>query len=156
MPTTQKEVILDAEIIGWSGMQRAEIAREIAHQREEIARRLKLYRQGRPPLCVKNRVTVVVDDGVATGSTMLATLYALRKQEPARLVLAIPVGPSEVVKRLAGACDQVVVLATPDPFGAVGRCYRQFDQTSDNELITLLASAGQLRMDAAGMLRKAA
>jgi Predicted phosphoribosyltransferases len=75
---------------------------------------------------------------VATGSTVLAALRALRKQSPARLILAIPVGPVDTVARLARECDQTVVLATPEPFWAVGRFYMRFDQTQDEEVVRLL------------------
>ena len=85
--------------------------------------------------------TILVDDGVATGSTVLASLRALRKQKPARLILAIPIGPGDTVQRLACECDQVVVWDTPYPFCAVGRFYVRFDQTEDEEVVELLAES---------------
>ena len=101
---------------------------------------MQVYRQNRLPLDVQNKTVVLIDDGVATGSTVLASLRALRQQNPARLILAIPVGPADTMNRLADECDQVVVVSTPEPFYAVGRFYERFEQTSDEEVVELLKS----------------
>jgi predicted phosphoribosyltransferase len=132
------EVWLDETLIAELRLSLKEIARETELQRKEIARRLATYRQDRPPLDLKNKTVVIADDGIATGATMLAALRALHKQAPARLILAIPVGPPETIQRLTRECDQVVVLDTPEPFWAVGRFYIHFGQTSDEEVIALL------------------
>lgn len=137
--TSTGEVVLDETLIVELRLSHKEIEREIEYQRQEIARRLTVYRKHRPPLDVQNKTVVITDDGVATGSTMLAALRALRQSQPARLILAIPVGPPETIQRLGQECDQVVVLATPEPFWAVGRFYLHFGQTSDEEVIELLA-----------------
>lgn len=137
--TSTGEVLLDETLIVELRLSQKEIEREIEYQRQEIARRLEMYRKDRPPLEVQNQTVVITDDGVATGSTMLAALRALRQAQPARLILAIPVGPPETIQRLGQECDQVVVLATPEPFWAVGRFYIHFGQTSDEEVIELLA-----------------
>ena len=133
------EVLLDETLVAELRLSEKEIAREVEYQRKEIARRLAAFRRDRPPLDVKNKTVVLVDDGVATGSTTLAALRALRKQQPTRLILAIPVGPADTVQRLGRECDQVVVLDTPEPFWAVGRFYVQFEQTSDAEVLELLS-----------------
>ena len=137
--TSTGEVLLDEELIAELRLSEKEIAREAEHQRKEIARRLAMFRRDRPPLDVKNKTAVLVNDGVATGSTTLAALRALRKQQPTRLILAIPVGPADAVQRLGRECDQVVVLDTPEPFWAVGRFYTHFDQTGDAEVMELLS-----------------
>jgi putative phosphoribosyl transferase len=141
--TSSGEVLLDDILVRELRISEKEIAREVERQRAEIARRLGTFRQARPPLDVKNKTVVLIDDGVATGSTVLASLRALRQQNPARLILAIPVGPSETLQRLSCECDQLVVLETPEPFYAVGRFYMRFDQTTDAEVVELLRQAIQ-------------
>lgn len=136
--TSTGEVLLDELLVAELRLSPKEIAREVEHQRKEIGRRLDVFRKDRAPLDLKNRTVVIVDDGIATGSTMLAALRALRQQKPARLILAIPVGPPETIQRLACECDQVIVLDTPEPFWAVGRFYMQFGQTGDEEVVELL------------------
>ncbi len=136
--TSTGEILLDDLLVRELHIDESDIVREAEHQRKEIERRMKAYRQERPPLDVQNKTVVLIDDGVATGSTVLASLRALRKQHPAKLILAIPVGPAETIHRLARECDHLVVLDTPEPFWAVGRFYLQFGQTSDEEVITLL------------------
>ena len=91
----------------------------------------------------RDRVAVLVDDGIATGATMRAAVLATRGVNPARLIVAAPVAPAEVLGRFAGISDAVVVLATPEPFGAVGACYAFFDQTTDEEVIDLLVKASR-------------
>lgn len=139
--TSTGEIVLDELLIDDLRLSENEIAREIKHQRAEIARRLQAYRGDRPPLDLKNKIVVVVDDGIATGSTMLAALRAVRQMEPARVILAIPIGARDAVERLARECDQVVALETPEPFWAVGRYYARFEQTSDEQVIALLEQA---------------
>ena len=136
--TSTGEVLLDELLVAELRLSPKEIAREVERQRKEIGRRLDVFRKDRAPLDLKNRTVVIVDDGIATGSTMLAALRALRQQKPARLILAIPVGPPETMQRLACECDQVIVLDTPEPFWAVGRFYMQFGQTGDEEVVELL------------------
>jgi putative phosphoribosyl transferase len=113
---------------------RQEVAREVA----EIERRRALYRPDRPPLEAEARTAIVVDDGIATGGTMKAVLTALRELRPKRLVLAVPIAPADSLAELAPFADEVVALATPQPFYAVGAYYRDFTQTTDEEVIGLL------------------
>ena len=119
------------------------LEREIAAQESEIERRQHAYREGRPPVAVRGQVAVVVDDGVATGGTAIAALRWAREQGATRVILAVPVAPRQALARLAAEADEVVVLETPEPFFAVGEWYRDFDQTSDREVVSALArSAG--------------
>ncbi len=141
--TSSGELVRDEDLIDELRLSEKDIAREVEYQRGEIARRLALFRGKLSPLDVAEKTVVLVDDGVATGSTVLAALRALRKQSSARLILAIPVGPADTVARLARECDQTVVLATPVPFWAVGRFYMQFDQTQDEEVVRLLEEAAR-------------
>lgn len=107
----------------------------------EIGRRRQLYLRGRAPLDVRGRTVVVVDDGIATGTTMRAALQSLRRGRPARLVLAVPVAARESLALLRPQVDQVVCLAEPSPFVAVGRHYVEFDQVSDVEVLSALDRA---------------
>jgi predicted phosphoribosyltransferase len=119
------------------------LEREIAAQEAEIARREHAYREGRPGSDVAGSVAIVVDDGVATGGTAVAALRWARSQGAARVILAVPVAPAASLERLRAEADEIVVLATPDPFFAVGEWYRNFEQTSDSEVVAALArSAG--------------
>jgi putative phosphoribosyl transferase len=145
--TSTGEVLLDELLVTELRLSEKEIAREVAQQRKEIARRLAAFRRNRPPLDLQNKTVVIVDDGIATGSTMLAALRALRRQKIERLILAIPVGPPETVQRLACECDQVIVLDMPEPFWAVGRFYIHFGQTSDEEVIELLDAAPNVKRE---------
>jgi putative phosphoribosyl transferase len=133
--------VLDERMLRTLGVSPDYLDREIAEQEEEIRRRAEAYRRGRPPVELQDRVAVVVDDGVATGGTAAAALRWARSQGAARVVLAVPVAPSEAVRRLLEECDEVVCLGTPEPFMAVGQWYRSFPQTSDDAVIALLDEA---------------
>jgi predicted phosphoribosyltransferase len=110
-------------------------------ERRELERREQLYRIGQPSLDLRARTVLVVDDGLATGSTMGAAIAALRHLNPARIVVAVPVGAPDTCHRLRALADEVVCAETPSPFDAVGLWYERFDQTSDEEVIALLRAA---------------
>jgi predicted phosphoribosyltransferase/dienelactone hydrolase len=118
-----------------------------AREAEELDRRRRLYRGNAPPAPVRDRTVVVVDDGIATGVTAAAAARVLKAQGAARVVLAVPICPAGTPERIDGEIDEVVALAAPERFGSVGAWYDDFSQTSDEEVIELLASA---RGDAAG------
>ena len=135
--------VLDPRMVAGLGVSDEYLEREIAAQESEIERRQHAYREGRPPVAVRGQVAVVVDDGVATGGTAIAALRWAREQGATRVILAVPVAPRQALARLAAEADEVVVLETPEPFFAVGEWYRDFDQTSDREVVSALArSAG--------------
>lgn len=118
------------------------IERQAAHELREIARRRERYLAGRAPLPVAGATVVLVDDGVATGTTVRAALRALRRRAPARVILAVPVAPPEVVDALRAEVDELVCLARPEPFAAVGCHYVDFRQVDDDAVIAALATTG--------------
>lgn len=118
-----------------------ELEAVIARERKELERRVQRFRQGRPPPQVKGRTVIVVDDGIATGGTVRAALDALKRLEPAHIVLAVPVAPVESARAFAGDVDEVVAAQTPDLMWSIGGFYQDFRQTSDDEVATLLERA---------------
>lgn len=112
-------------------------------EQHEIERRERTYRGDRPPPELADRVVIVIDDGIATGATMRAAVAALRQHRPTRLIVAVPTASTEACEHLRREADEVVCLATPEPYMAVGRWYRHFDQTSDEEVRTLLVQAAR-------------
>jgi predicted phosphoribosyltransferase len=119
------------------------VAEQKVLELEELHRRRELYTPGRLPLYVTDRVVIVIDDGLATGATMVAALHSVRQRKPARLVCAVPVAPEESVKLVRNYCDEVIVLEVPRRFAAVGQFYRSFPQLEDEEVVALLrAPAG--------------
>ena len=118
------------------------IREEVEHEVAEIKRRYQAYRGSEEPPTVTGKHVLVVDDGVATGFTMIAALESLRKREAAKLICVVPVASPRVVSRLEALADEVQCLSTPSYFGAVGEFYRDFSQVSDEEVITSLKAVG--------------
>ncbi len=140
--------VLNTDIVNAAGLTPAAIDRIEARERGELARRQTLYRGDRPAPSVRDRVVILVDDGLATGATMDAAVMALRSRSPSSIVVAVPVGARETCNRLARVADRVVCVATPDPFDAVGRWYDDFSQTTDDEVRALLAISERRAPDA--------
>jgi putative phosphoribosyl transferase len=135
------EPVFDEILLEALGLRPADLARTVAREREELRRRVAVYRGDRPLEQVKGREVVLVDDGLATGGTARAALKALRGLGPSRLVLAVPVAPPDTVHALRHLADDTVVILTPAHFGAVGAWYRRFEQLDDAEVLTALAAA---------------
>ena len=112
---------------------------EVARQKTELARRAALYRGGRERVPLIDRVVIVIDDGVATGYTLIAAVRSIRAAQAARVIAAVPVGPAEAVARLRREADRVVCLAVPDLFWAVSPYYDSFPQVSDDQVVAALA-----------------
>jgi len=107
----------------------------------EVERREQLYRDNKPPIDVSNRIVILVDDGLATGSTMKAAVAALRRQHPAKIIVAVPTAPPDACDELRPNADEVVCAVTPEPFFSVGLWYEHFEQTTDAEVSELLRRA---------------
>ena len=134
------QVLLNRDIVGQLSLPPGYIHNEAHRQLREIERRRAQYVGERKPVSVTGRTVIVVDDGIATGSTVRAALRAVRQKKPARLILAVPVGAPETIESLRSECDELVCLAAPAPFQAVGVHYRDFSQTTDEEVKRLLAA----------------
>lgn len=130
------ELILDEQLIGELNISDRDVQEVVAHESALKSSREKLYRGGAPALDPQGRTVILIDDGLATGSTMLAALRHVQSMKPARLIVAVPVGSAEACDRLRA---EVVCLATPEPFLGVGRWYRDFRQVDDAEVCSLLA-----------------
>jgi predicted phosphoribosyltransferase/pimeloyl-ACP methyl ester carboxylesterase len=133
------QISLNQDIVDRLAVPSGYIHNEAHRQLREIERRREEYLGGRRPLPVTGRCVIVVDDGIATGSTVRAALRAIRQKRPAKLVLAVPVGAPDSILSLQRECDEVICLVTPDPFYAVGAHYEDFGQTTDEEVRELLA-----------------
>jgi putative phosphoribosyl transferase len=135
---SRPETVLNEEMVREFGIPETYIAEESARQLAEIERRRELYLAGRTRIPVEARTAIVVDDGIATGATMEAALHATRRANPKRLVLATPVAPPDTIERLRPRADEVVCLAMPRLFGAIGAFYEDFRQVNDEEVVDLL------------------
>ncbi|HVB35260.1 MAG TPA: phosphoribosyltransferase [Patescibacteria group bacterium] len=133
--------VLEEEILDSVGLSPSQIEEVARQEQKELDRRLLIYRAGRPPLDVRGRTVILVDDGIATGSTARAAITALRQMQPARIVLAVPVAPPSTCLRLRSLADELVVLEEPDSFYAIGQFYLDFEPVSDQEVTGLLARA---------------
>lgn len=137
--------VLNEEVIEGLGIADHVVEDVVKEQEQELRRRLQQYRGERPPPEVRGRTVILIDDGLATGSTMRAAVAAMRQQQPARLVVAVPVAAASTCQELRQekGLDEVVCLLTPEPFMAVGLWYEDFSQTSDQEVRDLLELADQ-------------
>jgi putative phosphoribosyl transferase len=135
--------VLDADIVRQTGITGAEIVAVEARERAELFRRIRRYRGDRAPVSLAARTVVIVDDGLATGSTARAAVKVARARGASRVVVAIPVAAPETAARLAAQADEVVSLITPARFLAVGEWYDDFEQTTDDEVASLLQAGAR-------------
>ena len=132
--------VLKDDVVRWYGIPPDAIDAVTREEQEELRRREAAYREG-PPARFEGRVVILVDDGLATGSTMRAAVQAVRQRGPSRILVAVPVGARQTCDELTSVADEVVCVATPEPFSAVGQWYLDFGQTTDDEVRELLAAA---------------
>ena len=133
------DIVRDEQIMAATGTTAQWIEQQARVEIAEIERRRRVYLRGRPPPEVRGATVIVVDDGIATGTTERAALVALRRRGPARLVLAVPVAPADTLAELADEVDDIVCLRTPAPFHAIGLHYVDFRQLGDDEVLRILA-----------------
>ena len=131
-------VVINDEVVEALKISPQTVKAEVDHERQELARREAIYRGGRPPLDVKGKTVILIDDGLATGSTMRAAVAALRRQEPARIVVAVPIGASSTRDEFQTIADECICAVAPEHFRAVGLWYDDFAQTDDIEVCDLL------------------
>lgn len=131
-------VMINEQVVRATGVSRAAIERVLDDERRELARREELYRGSRPPVDVEGNIIILVDDGLATGASMFVAVEAVKRERPARVVVAVPVAARETCDALRRQADEVVCSMTPEPFHAVGLWYDDFSQTSDDEVHELL------------------
>jgi putative phosphoribosyl transferase len=132
--------LLQAGVIAALGVPPAVLEEIAVRERALAAQRQALYRCGRPPPTLRNKVVILVDDGIATGATMKMALSHVRQALPARVIIAVPVAPPAALRTLTGAADEIICLRAPPDFHAVSQYYRDFDQVDDAEVVRLLAS----------------
>jgi erythromycin esterase-like protein/predicted phosphoribosyltransferase len=131
--------VLNDQVVKRLGIPDQVIDAVAAREQQELARRERIYRDGRPPPEIRDRTVILVDDGLATGATMHAAIHALRQNQPARIVVAVPTASPETCEEMRAEVDDVICAITPEPFHAVGLWYQDFSQTTDQEVRDLLA-----------------
>lgn len=136
-------VVLNQDVLKSLQIPQAALRQVAERENRELQRRLQVYRGDRPPVQVENQTIILVDDGIATGSTVRAAIGVLQRQHPARMIVTTPVAPAVVCEALRQQVEAVVCLSTPDPLQSIGLWYDDFSQTSDAEVCHLLERASQ-------------
>src|SRR4029453_222986 len=143
--------VVNDQLVGGLGIPDYIVDEVAAWEQQELMRRDRLYRGDRPPPDVRGRTVILVDDGLAPGPTMLAAVKALRQQQPARIVVAVPTASPETCEQLRAEVDDIICAITPEPFHAVGLWYEDFSQTTDEEVRDLLARSAEASRAAEGV-----
>ena len=136
--------VVNEDVVQWYGISASAIDRIAREEQEELERRERAYREDRPVSDLTDKIVIVIDDGLATGSTMRAAAQAVRARRPARTVIAVPVGAPQTCADLSAVADEVICARMPEPFSAVGQWYVNFDQTSDEEVRELLQKSSTI------------
>jgi predicted phosphoribosyltransferase len=130
--------VLNDDVVRWLGISPEQIEAVAREEQRELERRQHAYLEGRAPQPLEGRTVILVDDGLATGSTMRAAAQAIRQRDPAHVIVAVPVGARDTCREMEAFADEVVCTRTPEPFSAVGQWYLDFDQTTDDEVMDLI------------------
>lgn len=144
-------LLVDSDVVRQFDVSERQIEQVVATEQRELERRERQYRGDRPSVDVRGRTVVLVDDGLATGSSMRVAVAALREEKPERIVVAVPIAPADTCRMLRDEADDVVCALTPEPFYAVGLWYDDFTQTSDDEVHRLLESSRSVPTGTASM-----
>ena len=136
--------VINHDVVQWYGISEAVIDRIAREEQEELERREREYRDDRPAPDLTDKIVILIDDGLATGSTMRAAAHAVRARRPARTVVAVPVGAPQTCAELSAVADEVICVRMPEPFSAVGQWYLNFEQTSDEEVRDLLQKSSAI------------
>jgi putative phosphoribosyl transferase len=136
--------VLNDDVVDWYKIPSSAIDAVAREEQIELERRERAYRNGRPALELHGRTVLLIDDGLATGSTMKAAVQAVRAHQPAKIVVAVPVGAPDTCREFESVADQIVCARTPEPFSAVGQWYRDFSQTTDEEVHKLLSERPEM------------
>lgn len=137
--------VINEEVVRWYGISDRAIEAVARDEQRELERREREYRRGRSMADLTKKIVILVDDGLATGSTMRAAIRAVRQHDPARVIVAVPVGAPSTCAEFADVTDETICARTPEPFSAVGLWYRDFSQTTDEEVHTLLEEHARSR-----------
>lgn len=143
--TEDGEGIFNEEIIKEYGISQDYIKKTVAEEKKEAVRRLNVYRGNRPPLDLRDKEVILIDDGIATGQTMLAAIKSVKKKGAKKIIVAVPVAAPDSLKEIKKEVNKVICLHSPFFFGAVGAFYQVFDQTTDEEVIELMEKAKQIK-----------
>ena len=144
--------VLNDDVVRWYRIPQDAIETVARVEQRELTRRERAYRNGRPAVPIENKIVVLVDDGLATGSTMRAAVAAIRGMKPSRIIVAVPVGARETCQELGALADEVVCAHMPDSFTAVGLWYEDFSQTTDDDVTALLQHPRLVGATAGGTL----
>lgn len=148
-------LFLNEEVVQTVGASEADIQQEKARQEVEIARRSEIIRKVLPKIPLKGQLVILTDDGVATGATFQAALWAVRQEHPKKLIAALPVGPEDTMRRIARAADETLCLRAPPYFVAVGQFYELFEQIEDEDVLEIARQEQKRRQESANSKGKA-
>lgn len=139
--TETGEGFFNEDVISYLNVSQEYMQQACLEEQKRAQMRTNTFRKGRPPLSLENKIVIIVDDGLATGATMKAAILSLKGKKTAKIIVAIPVSPPETAKEVKALCDELVVLQSPWFFQAVGQFYADFGQTTDEEVVELLAKS---------------